>query len=127
MEKTLRPCPFCGSRAVDLRATCYGGGERGNKPRVAFYVRCRACGARGPMFKARGEGFGPISERDHDRQRARALDAWNLRAERTCRAVMPPCEPGVEEIPVCSECGKQLLLDDDECYCPRCGARVVDE
>lgn len=47
--------------------------------------------------------------------------------ERTCRAVMPPYEPGVEEIPVCSECGKQLLLDDDECYCPRCGAKVVEE
>lgn len=83
MEKTLGPCPFCGGRAVDLHATRYEGGERSNKPRVAFYVRCRACGARGPMFKAKGEGFSPISERDHDRQRARAMDAWNRRAERT--------------------------------------------
>ena len=80
MSEELKPCPFCGSRAVDLHATRYEGGERGNKPRVAFYVRCRACRARGPMFKAKGEGFGPISERDHGRQRARALDAWNRRS-----------------------------------------------
>ena len=123
----LKPCPFCGSRAVDLHATRYEGGERRNKPRVAFYVRCRACGARGPMFKARSEWFDPISEYDHDRQRARALDAWNQRAERTCRAVLPPYELGAEEIPVCSGCGRQLLLEDDDEYCPRCGARVVDE
>ena len=47
--------------------------------------------------------------------------------ERTCCAVMPPYEPGVEEISVCSECGKQLLLDDDDCYCPRCGAKLMEE
>lgn len=47
--------------------------------------------------------------------------------ERTCRAVLQPYEPGVEEFPVCSECGRQLLLEDDDEYCPGCGARVVDE
>ena len=47
--------------------------------------------------------------------------------ERTCRAVMPPSEPGVEEIHVCSGCGRQLLLEDDDEYCPRCGARIEDE
>lgn len=45
--------------------------------------------------------------------------------ERTCRAVMPLCEPGVEEIPVCSGCGRTLLLDDGDRYCPRCGAKVI--
>lgn len=119
----LRPCPFCGGRAVDLHATYYGGGERRNKPRVAFYVRCGACGARGPMFKARGEGFGPISERDHDRQRARALDAWNRRAERTGHYVYD------KEICAwrCSECGGLEPVGDHVRYCPDCGAKVVDK
>lgn len=47
--------------------------------------------------------------------------------ERTCHQVMPPWEPGVEEIPVCSACGRQLFLEDDEQYCPGCGAKVVCE
>lgn len=46
---------------------------------------------------------------------------------RTCRQVVPPYEPGVEEVPVCSVCGRQLMLDDDDGYCPRCGAKVVDD
>lgn len=125
----LRPCPFCGGRAVDLHATYYGGGERRNKPRVAFYVRCGACGARGPMFKARGEGFSPISERDHDRQRARALDAWNRRAERTCRMGAP-----IDGEYRCSECGylqKETYRHDKGWdkprYCSHCGAKVVSD
>lgn len=120
MSEELKPCPFCGSRAVDLHATRYEGGERSNKPRVALYVRCRACGARGPMFKARGEGFSPISERDHDRQRARALDAWNRRAERTCHMVDNGCEL------CCSECDYRCGYDDEPNYCPGCGTRVVE-
>ena len=47
--------------------------------------------------------------------------------ERTCRAVLPPYEPGVEEIPVCSVCGRQLLLEDDDEYCPRCGAKLTED
>ena len=56
-----------------------------------------------------------------------AVDDVRYVPERTCRAVMPPSEPGVEEIHVCSGCGRQLLLEDDDEYCPRCGARIEDE
>ena len=41
--------------------------------------------------------------------------------------IMPPYEPGVEEIPVCSECGRQMFIEDDDAYCPRCGAKVIEE
>lgn len=47
--------------------------------------------------------------------------------ERTCMPIMPPYEPGVEEMPVCSECGRQMFLEDDDAYCPRCGAKVIEE
>lgn len=101
MSVELKPCPFCGGEA---EFETYGG--------TACAVTCRKCRCGTPT----------VSLNDGER----AVEAWNRRAERTCRAVMPPCEPGVEEIPVCSECGKQLLLDDDECYCPNCGARLVE-
>ena len=99
----LKPCPFCGGDAKEFT------GEDAAPHR--WTVECDSCGAH---------------VGSDTRHKARAK--WNRRAERTCRAVMPPSEPGVEEIPVCSECGKQLLLDDGECYCPHCGAKVeVDE
>lgn len=47
--------------------------------------------------------------------------------ERTCMPIMPPYEPGVEEIPVCSECGRQMFIEDGDAYCPRCGAKVIEE
>lgn len=102
MAETLKPCPFCGREA---RFFIYGD--------TACGVVCKTCHC----------GTTNVSIQNY----AEAVELWNRRAERTCRAVMPPYEPGVEEIPVCSECGKQLLLDDDECYCPRCGAKVVGE
>ena len=70
-------------------------------------------------------GAGDFSEADNAKRDA--VGAWNRRAERTCRAVLPPYEPGVEEIHVCSGCGRQLLLEDDDEYCPRCGAKITEE
>ena len=58
----------------------------------------------------------------------RLADLIEPAPERTC---MPDhtaaYEPGVEEIPVCSECGRQMFLEDDDAYCPRCGAKVIEE
>ena len=117
----LLDCPFCGGRPYvqihELDETC-----------VEARVVCPSC----HVSTARECQSWRVWHGDDELTRTlaigRAISAWNRRAERTCRAVMPPSEPGVEEIPVCSECGKQLLLDDGECYCPHCGAKVeVDE
>lgn len=58
---------------------------------------------------------------------AALADLIEVAPERTCMPIMPPYEPGVEEIPVCSECGRQMFLEDDDAYCPRCGAKVIEE
>lgn len=63
--------------------------------------------------------FGDVAER--------LADLIEPAPERTCMPIMPPYEPGVEEVPVCSECGRQMFLEDDDAYCPRCGAKVIEE
>lgn len=115
----LKPCPFCGGEARVVER-CY--------PREVFHpgsldvpdivegsrysIACEECGA----MQYESETLESV------------VEMWNRRAERTCQAVLPPYEPGIEEIPVCSECGRQLLVEEDaDEYCPRCGARVVWE
>lgn len=58
---------------------------------------------------------------------AALADLIEVAPERTCMPIMPPYEPGVEEIPVCSECGRQMFIEDGDAYCPRCGAKVIEE
>lgn len=47
-----------------------------------------------------------------------AIDAWNTRAERTCSNV------NKGHSFTCSECGN--YIDENDNYCPNCGARVVE-
>ena len=92
----LKPCPFCGeSRAfVEDIETAQG---------LKWYVFCYACGATG------GYKVTP----------AKAIEAWNSRAERTCYA-----KPHLNLTIDCSECGGRLDLQVRAFYCPTCGARV---
>lgn len=107
MAETLKPCPFCGGEA-DVHYFAHDDSEctvMCSNPNCRASVSAKSCGSMTTAYN-----------------RARKL--WNRREERTCRQVMPPYEPGVEELPVCSECGRRLLLEDDDDYCPHCGARV---
>lgn len=60
MEAELKPCPFCGGKAV---FGCEFGATR-----MHYYKRCTGCGAVGPSFP----------EDEGGEQRAEA--AWNTRA-----------------------------------------------
>ena len=107
MADELRPCPFCGGEA---EFETYGG--------TACAVTCRKCRCGTPTVRLNdGE---------------RAVEAWNRRAERTCRAEGSHGSHGSEpRFPgdvwtmhhVCSACG--LPIDRDDAYCKHCGARVV--
>lgn len=106
----LLSCPFCGGEAREFT------GEDAAPHR--WTVECDCCGAH---------------VGSDTRHRARAK--WNCRAERTCRVGCYP--PGYEDnlhYEACSECGTILTARRPgdrhaarASYCPRCGARVVDE
>ena len=96
----LEPCPFCGGEA---RFKVWGN---------VVGVECDRCGI--------GTHTACIDEYQN------AIDAWNTRAERTCRPIEMICEtlPGTE-CPAwkCSECGE--LFEEGARYCSQCGAKVV--
>ena len=104
----LLPCPFCGGEAQVARtAAGYW----------AAYCEEPMCGRVG-NFKTEAE----------------AIEAWNTRAERTCR---------MTDRGECSECGAYIVRAWTEVhdfngdmkridlrshnYCPNCGAKVVSE
>lgn len=58
MTKPLKPCPFCGSRDVELQ-------RLGDAYRRFFMVVCDVCEAEGPIA----------------RSSTRASEAWNTRVE----------------------------------------------
>ena len=104
MSGELKPCPFCGGEA---EFETYGG--------TACAVTCRKCRCGTPT----------VSLNDGER----AVEAWNRRAERTCRMGAP-----VDGEYRCGECGhlnRETYRADKGWYppeyCAHCGARVVEE
>lgn len=114
----LNPCPFCGSEA---RLKEY-------KPTVSGVAICTECGARSPI--CRGDHTGGW--------KAHAIEAWNRRAERTCRNEYHGI--GRTGLPIdgpflCSACGYRADVCEIDAgggmltvpdFCPNCGAKVVD-
>lgn len=94
MTSGLRECPFCGGEAR----------KQGNNRNV-FWVECSEC-MNGLTVPRQTE--------------AEAIDAWNTRAERTCRMI----DNGVELC--CSECDARHDYNDEPDYCMGCGAKVVE-
>lgn len=64
------------------------------------------------------------AEKDIDLAKKKAIEAWNRRAERTCRNLNPPSCRDFE----CSECGESSEFTPGFMpnYCPNCGARVEE-
>ena len=105
MSEELKPCPFCGGEGVAYLVPDYP-----KKIGPRYSVICNGCGA----------SVTTIFQYKRD-----AIDAWNRRAERTCRNLNPPSCRDFE----CSECGESSEFTPGfmPSYCPSCGARVIEE
>lgn len=95
----LKPCPFCGGRPIILNA---------------------------PWAKYRGDYMKQVHCKSTHcvtlglfRDEEEAIEAWNTRAERTCK----PKPGNLQGIVVC-ECGDPFPEYYE--YCPYCGAKVVE-
>lgn len=107
MSNELLPCPFCGGEAEILTAESMNGG-------YLFGIMCNDCRSRGDVYDTEAE----------------AVDAWNTRAERTCKEygsvrVWQSCNVWSHEL----SCGHEVdtLEQEPPNYCPSCGAKVVSE
>ena len=95
MIEELKPCPFCGG---DAEITKWHEG---------YFVECKKqrCGGTIGAYKAK----------------QKAIEAWNTRAERTCRF-----ESTNRCTFVCTSCGREVeTLHYGYNYCPDCGAKVT--
>lgn len=108
----LLPCPFCGGEAYIIGYT----GTRECR-RINYYtVRCRKC----------------MCETWENDTEAEAIEAWNTRAERTCKfgsevSAFDVTLNMLADIPWywCLGCGAATPSISN--YCMHCGAKVVDE
>ena len=66
MRDELKPCPFCGSKKVELKI---------NKRLSACKVVCRSCGSKGARI-VRG-----ITDENEEHMKVLAIGSWNRRAE----------------------------------------------
>ena len=110
MVNKLKPCPFCGEEGRIIIKT------EGTFSDFGLYrsmVRCAECGVIVDRYEKT-----PYAAED------RAIEAWNTRAERTCRMVKPDWGGPKCRDKVCSECGV-LFQTWGEKYCSHCGAKVV--
>lgn len=110
MSEELKPCPFCGGEAHIAERLTYGG---------KLYGACCS----GTLCPG-SEPFPWCLDYED------AADAWNRRAERTCRMVRArwddgECVWGCR----CTACGDRFTYETGTTwrYCPACGAKVLGE
>ncbi len=109
-DRALKPCPCCGRETECLHEPHFG----------VHWIYCSGCGAAGGYRAAKAE----------------AIQAWNTRAERTCKYTPMWNDDDLitgEYVGMwCTDCGDALVwnADNDGCceppaYCPYCGGKVV--
>ena len=117
MTNELKPCPLCGPESFIVPFT-----RQPSEPDAPFWtavLKCDYCG-----ISLSGTG---VTE---ELALKSAIEAWNTRAERTCKPIPKYGDDSPWPVMVCSECGRPLHYDehtesDYPPYCG-CGAKVVE-
>lgn len=136
MSNELKPCPFCGSSDIKIYVT------QGRRFVRTGHARCENCQMKidAPIERLSYNRFLDINtyedECRHYNELAKyaIIEKWNTRAERTCRIeerlgdwYCSKCNELVGTVDTASELcidGNAIELWD---FCPRCGAKVVQE
>lgn len=109
MSEELKPCPFCGGDARII--------AKPYEPKVCFGCDDDTC--------LGFSGLGCLYDSEKE-----ATEAWNHRAERTCRMEYNERWSHDEYYPTecynCSECG-HMTYDGVPTFCPNCGAKAIRE
>lgn len=121
----LKPCPFCKG---EIKTAVITFDEKFYEPPYeAWYLEhtdiVAAFDKHCPI---------PTTDRFYDTE-AEAIEAWNSRAERTCRMELTDLSSGsaYHDVWLCCACGEQVeqhtVMGKSEPpnYCPNCGARVT--
>jgi len=120
IQKDLKPCPFCGGEAIMQPNGPQDHGYHGTQIlcdnfSVNGHTRDNPC----PMAPLIGYFSSPES----------AVDAWNTRAERTCKATYEDVDArvyrGKMRFYTC-ECGN-VFVSDQVNYCSGCGCKIRKE
>lgn len=100
MNKELKPCPFCGGKANVEQFTT-----------KLFAVVCEKCEA----------------ETDSYFHKQEAINAWNTRAENTCKIEHEIYDSDLDCYTTKLSCGCSIISgwSFSANYCPNCGAKVV--
>lgn len=108
MCSELKPCPFCKSQKAPELSSCID---------VEACVDFEACESDGVFCICCDINKGGCGASSGFRfTKEEAIEAWNTRAERTCKNRGGHMG--------CSECG--WYLNENARYCDGCGAKVVD-
>lgn len=106
MMSELLPCPFCGSETYLYEAKDY------------YALGCENIGCHGNWTHSR------VYETKEE-----AIEAWNTRAERTCRIVENERYSDMYDGPIvsCTQCEAPLpkIFTGPYNFCPNCGAKVI--